>query len=233
MLLDFAVMLKNSGIDIIASNPILQKSAMAILPWMDEQANMVVFGDCRGGSVNFMTLENLLTYYTGQNDKEAMRQVASALNTGVHLGKHKRTEIAGWKELCTFVPSIPEAGKIETERASYSPFHRFITMKNFNGSNKLMATLYGGKKGHHLSANGLSMQLYGFGYALAPDAAAYESYWSADVAYHQTATGCNTIMPGYTEGDITICAMEPSLEADEFNQQQRIESFHRLCRCSG
>ncbi len=225
MLLDFAVMLKNSGIDIIASNPILQKSAMAILPWMDEQANMVVFGDCRGGSVNFMTLENLLTYYTGQNDKEAMRQVASALNTGVHLGKHKRTEIAGWKELCTFVSSIPEAGEIETERASYSPFHRFITMKNFNGSNKLMATLYGGKEGHHLSANGLSMQLYGFGYALAPDAAAYESYWSADVAYHQTATGCNTIMPGYTEGDITICAMEPSLEADEFVNSKELNPF--------
>lgn len=40
----------------------------------------------------------------------------------------------------------------------------------------MMFTLYGGKKGYHLTPNGLALQFYAYGYALAPDAAAYESY---------------------------------------------------------
>ena len=57
-LLDWAAPLKRAGIDIIAGNPILQKAAMAVFPWMDDAANMVVFGDSRGGSANFQTFEN-------------------------------------------------------------------------------------------------------------------------------------------------------------------------------
>ena len=64
-LLDWAAPLKRAGIDIIAGNPILQKAAMAVFPWMDDAANMVVFGDSRGGSANFQTFENLLAYYAG------------------------------------------------------------------------------------------------------------------------------------------------------------------------
>lgn len=56
-LLDWAAPLKRAGIDIIAGNPILQKAAMAVFPWMDDAANMVVFGDSRGGSANFQTFE--------------------------------------------------------------------------------------------------------------------------------------------------------------------------------
>ena len=51
---------------------------MAVFPWMDDAANMVVFGDSRGGSANFQTFENLLTYYTGTDNKEGVEKVASA-----------------------------------------------------------------------------------------------------------------------------------------------------------
>ena len=70
-------------------------------------------------------------------------------------------------------------------------------MKNWTGPFKMMAALYGGTNGYHLTANGLALKLYGYGYALAPDAAAYESYWSKDHAYHQSPAGANTILPGY------------------------------------
>lgn len=46
---------------------------MAVFPWMDDAANMVVFGDSRGGSANFQTFENLLTYYTGTDNKEGWK----------------------------------------------------------------------------------------------------------------------------------------------------------------
>lgn len=212
VLLDIALMLKTNDLDIITDNPVLQKAAMAIFPWLDEQANIIVFGDCRGGSANFTMFENLLTYYTLTNDEYNAKQIAAALNIGLHSGNYDRSK-TNWNGLCTYTPSIPQVGNEKIERMSYSPHHRMITMKNFNGDNKMMALLYGGKKGYHLSSNGLAMQLYGFGYALAPDAAGYESYWSADVAYHQSATGSNTILPGYTEGEIVINAMEPMVDS--------------------
>lgn len=224
MLLDWSAQLRQAKIDIIAGNPILQKAAMAVFPWMDESANMVVFGDSRGGSANFLTFENLLTYYTQTNNKEGMEKVASALNKGISLGKYSRDD-AEWTGICTYTSNIPDISIETSERASYSSHHRFITMKNWNAPYKMMANLYGGKKGYHLTANGLALQFYAYGYALAPDAAAYESYWSKDHVYHQSPTGSNTILPGYTEGDITIHAMEPMVGENEFVNDRALTSL--------
>lgn len=231
MLLDFSVQLQRTGMDIVAGNPILQKAALAAFPWMDERANMVVFGDSRGGSANFLTFEYLLTYYTRQQKTEGINQVAVALNKGVELGQYDRST-AGWEGICTYLASIPDATAATTERTSYSAHHRFMTQKNFTnvqptavGSKNLMATLYGGRKGYHLTPNGLALQLYGYGYALAPDAAAYESYWSKDHTYHQSPTGCNTILPGYTEGDVTLNAAEPRVQDGSFTNDKELTPY--------
>lgn len=231
MILDFAVQLRRTGIDMVADNPILQKAALAAFPWMDERANMVVFGDSRGGSANFQTFEYLLAYYSQQQNKEGMNQVAAALHKGMELGQYNRS-VAGWEGICTYLPSVPVTTAMASERTSYSPHHRFMTMKNFidtgdgtTGSKHLMATLYGGRKGYHLTPNGLALQLYGYGYALSPDAAAYESYWSKDHTYHQSPTGCNTILPGYTEGNITINAAEPMAQASAFINDKELTPY--------
>ncbi len=224
MLLDWAAPLKRAGIDIIAGNPILQKAAMAVFPWMDDAANMVVFGDSRGGSANFQTFENLLAYYAGITDKAGMEKVASALNKGISQKKYTRNN-AGWTGLCTYTAAIPSVCTENNERASYSPHHRFITMKNWEGDYKMMFNLYGGKKGYHLTPNGLALQFYAYGYALAPDAAAYESYWSKDHVYHQSPVGSNTVLPGYTEGDITVHAMEPMVKESEFVNDRELTPY--------
>lgn len=140
MLLDWAILLKRSGIDVIADNPILQKAAMAVFPWMDDAANMVVFGDSRGGSANFLTFENLLTYYTQTANKKGIESTAAALNKGLSLGKYNRSN-AGWTGICTYAPTIPVVKSETSERTSYSPHHRFITMKNWTGPFKMMAAL--------------------------------------------------------------------------------------------
>ena len=224
MLLDFATLLRKQGIDIIAQNPGLQKAAMAVFPWMDSNANMIVFGDSRGGAANFRTFENLLAYYAETRNEEGVAQVASALNAGIESGKYNR-ETSDWTALCSFVPEIPAVGKSTKERTSYSPFHRLITLRNELEKGELMAVLYGGRKGSHLSPNGLALQLYGFGYALAPDASGYESYWSKDYSYHQSATGSNTILPGYAEGEIKVHLMEPSVDSLSFVNQTALNPF--------
>ena len=103
-------------------------------------------------------------------------------------------------------------GKPGWTASSYSPFHRMAVLKDFDDPTfPMMACLYGGRKGSHLSPNGLAVQFYGFGYALAPDASAYESYWSDDYGYHQSNQGANTILQGYAEGDVTLNAMNPNV----------------------
>ena len=224
MLLDFATLLRRQGIDIIAQNPGLQKAALAVFPWMDANANMIVFGDSRGGSANFRTFENLLTYYAETRNEEGIAQAASALNTGILTGKYDRGTL-DWTALCSFVSEIPAVNKSTKERTSYSPFHRLITLRNELEKGELMAVLYGGRKGSHLSPNGLALQLYGFGYALAPDASGYESYWSKDYGYHQSATGSNTILPGYSEGEIKVHLMEPSVDSLSFVNHTTLNPF--------
>lgn len=224
MILEWAYPLQRAGIDIIAENPILQKAAAAIFPWLDDASNLIVFGDSRGGSANFQTFEHLLTYYTRIEDEEGKNMAASALNKAIDLGKYNRA-VTSWNGLCTYETHIPVTTVSGGDRASYSPHHRFITMKNWNTSYKMMAALYGGVNGYHLTANGLALQLYAYGYALAPDAAAYESYWSRDKGYHQSATGSNTIMPGYTHGEITINAMEPMVSPQAFTATEALSPY--------
>ena len=229
-LLDFAALLQREGIDVLKENPILQKAALAVFPWMDERGNMIVFGDSRGGSANFITFERLLAYYQSVGNEENVKRVASALQAGITNGSYRREE-TDWTSLCLYASAIPSvnAEEMAEERMSYSPFHRLVTMKSRRGEENLMAVLYGGRDGSHLTPNGLSLQLYGFGYALAPDAAGYESYWSADKVYHQSPTGSNTILPGYTAGDIRIHAMEPQVDTAAFVNATALNPFVNLC----
>ena len=130
-LLDFAALLQREGIDVLKENPILQKAALAVFPWMDERGNMIVFGDSRGGSANFTTLERLLAYYQLVGNKENAMRVASALQTGISSGNYRREE-ADWSSLCLYASAIPPVNTEEMaeERMSYSPFHRLVTMKS-------------------------------------------------------------------------------------------------------
>ncbi len=213
--LDIGVPLYNSGINTIA-NPLLQKAAMGNLGWLDARGNLVVFGDMRGGPISFSVFERMMTYYSKEGQLENAKAMATVIRKGMKSGQYNRAE-ADWQALCSYI-SLPEsASDLPFHRSAYSEHHRHIIMKNGNSEeNGLMFTLYGGKKGGHLTDNGLAMQFYGQGWALAPDASAYESYWSKDAKYHRSITGSNTILPGYTKGEITINAMDPVVDEEGF-----------------
>gem|GEM_PF-260985 len=216
LILDMSIPLYKSGINTLADNPLLQKAAMANLGWLDARGNLVVFGDMRGGPTSFTVFEKMLTYYTWEGDLENAKKMAVVIRKGIESGQYNRNKV-DWKGICICQP-LPESGKeLPYHRSAYSEFHRHIIMKNGNSEeNGLMFTLYGGRRRSHLSENGLAMQFYGKGWALAPDAAAYESYWSDDMKYHSAPTGSNTIVPGYTQGSITINAMDPAVDPAGF-----------------
>lgn len=213
--MEMGIKLYKNGINTIESNPITEKAAMANLGWLDARGNLVVFGDMRGGPFTMSVFETLLTYYTKEGNAEKAKSVASVIRNAVNSGTHDRGA-SGFMGICLNEP-LPESGdELPYNRAAYSPFHRHIIMKNGNDTdNGMMFTLYGGSNGSHLSKNGLAMQFYGKGYALGAKSSSYESYWTNDFKYHSTATGANTIMPGYTHGEISINAMDPMVDATQ------------------
>lgn len=216
MLLDLAIPIQRAGTDTVGGNPILEKAARALFGWLDPRGNLVVFGDMRGGPANFPIFERLLTYYTEVGDHERAILASTALRQGIEAGHYDRAQ-SGWLGLCLQRPLLPAATTVPYPRAAWAPAHRHLVMRNgAEPAGSLMFTLYGGTKGWHLTPNGLAVQFYGQGWALSPDASAYESYWSADVRYHQSAAGANTILPGYTEGPVTVHALEPAPPAGEF-----------------
>ncbi|GAA3650174.1 heparinase II/III family protein [Flavivirga jejuensis] len=212
LVLKMGVKLYKAGINTLAGNPIISKAALANLGWLDARGNLVVFGDMRGGPANMSSFESLLTYSTWEGDTETAKKMATVIRKNIASGQYDRNT-SDWQGII-FNQPLPESGSdLPFHKAAYSPFHKHIIMRNGNNENNgLMFTLYGGKHKSHLAKNGLAMQFYGKGWALAPDASAYESYWSPDAGYHREITGSNTIVPGYREGDITINAMDPMVD---------------------
>jgi hypothetical protein len=214
LVLEMGVKLYKSGVNTLAGNPIITKAALANLGWLDARGNLVVFGDMRGGPADISSFESLLTYSTWEGDTETAKKMATVIRKNISSGQYDRNK-SNWQGII-LNQALPESGNnLPFHRTAYSPFHKHIIMKNGNDENNgLMFTLYGGKKKSHLTENGLALQFYGKGWSLAPDAAAYESYWSSDAGYHRGIAGSNTIVPGYRDGDITINAMDPLVDTN-------------------
>ena len=212
LVLEMGVKLYKSGINTLAGNPIISKAALANLGWLDARGNLVVFGDMRGGPANISSFESLLTYATWEDDKETAEKMATVIRKNIASGQYDRN-MSNWQGIVLNQPLQGSGSNLPFHKTAYSPFHKHIIMRNGNDENNgLMFTLYGGKYQSHLAENGLAMQFYGKGWALAPDASAYESYWSSDAGYHRGITGSNTIVPGYGKGDIVINAMDPAVD---------------------
>ncbi|WP_083191625.1 hypothetical protein [Formosa haliotis] len=214
--LEMGLQLYKSGVNTLAGNPIIEKAALANLGWLDARGNLVVFGDMRGGAFNMSAFESLLTYSTWNGDAKTAKTMATVIKKNIENGQYDRNK-SHWQDII-FNQALPESGsELPYHRSAYSKFHRHMILRNGNDEeNGLMFTLYGGRYQSHLAENGLAMQFYGKGWALAPDASAYESYWSKDAGYHRGITGSNTILPGYKKGEITVNAMDPKTADDGF-----------------
>ncbi|MDO7171582.1 hypothetical protein [Mariniflexile sp. AS56] len=210
--LNMGLKLYKAGVNTLGGNPMISKAAMANLGWLDARGNLVVFGDMRGGPSDVSSFESLLTYATWEGDMETAKKMATVVRKNIASGHYDRNA-SDWQGIIFNQPLPGSGSDLPFHMAAYSPFHKHLIMKNGNDENNgLMFTLYGGKSKSHLSENGLAMQFYGKGWAMAPDASAYESYWSADAPYHRGIMGSNTIVPGYRVGDITVNAMDPSVD---------------------
>ncbi|ROP49110.1 MULTISPECIES: immunoglobulin-like domain-containing protein [unclassified Rathayibacter] len=228
ILLDYSVPVGRAGFDTIADSPILQKAALAQIPWLDARGNTVVFGDGRGGPISYTTFERLNSYYEEQGDTANAARVSQVVRNAVDAGQYSRSTL-GWLDILDNAPLAASDSGADDTRTAYSEHHQHITMKNGNDpADGMMATLYGGVTGDHLNANGLAAQIYAKGWAIAPNAKSYESYWTDDYAYSSGPAGANTVVPGYTTGPVTVNAMEPAPAKGGFTNDSAISASQQF-----
>ncbi|MHA6484927.1 CBM96 family carbohydrate-binding protein [Paenibacillus sp. strain BS8-2] len=224
-ILNHSLPVYKQGVDIVAINEIVEKAATAPLSWLDPRGLIIRLGDGGGGLLDYNIFEQLATYYQWTGNQAKQDEMTSIIQAGIEAGFYTRDK-GNLYNIIFNVDELTPAATLPWSRTAYSEFHRHVLMKNLNDTeNGLMATLSGGVSGGHLHENGLSMQLYGKGWALGPNTHSYESYWSEDYAITRRPAGSNTIVPGYAHGPVTVNAIEPAPAPGELTNANAISDY--------
>ena len=149
---DFANRLdEKTGIDLFAKRPILIDAVKTSAEYLFPNRMIAGFGDTHPGYLNQGGINNILKYATRHKNKGL---------------------IAEMNALKSAVSSHAPLSEIEkyTSRIFYAPNVSWIAMRTgMDKQHDLMASL-NGSLGNHAHANGISLELYGKGYVLGPDA---------------------------------------------------------------
>lgn len=232
-LLNFAAPIYSNGIDTIGDYPMLEKAALAVNAWLDDRGSLVVFGDGRGGQPSYAPFERLNWYYQEVGNDTGAATVSTAIRNAIEAGLYDRSALS-FRDLLYSAPLVESTDGAESTQTAYSPNHRHMVQRNGEGSdNALMATLYGGfNEKNHLTANGLAAQIYGKGWATAPQTKSYESYWSDDITYSRHEAGANTVVPGYNHGEITVNALDPAVPEDALTNPATVSPLNSFADVS-
>lgn len=149
---DFANRLdRDGGIDIFAQHPVLIDAVMASPEYMFPNRMFAGFGDSHPNYLGTGGMDNILSYAARHKDKDLTNSI-STLKAAV-------------------APQAPvQDVERYTSRMFYAPNVSWLTMRTgMDRQHDLMASL-NGSLGNHQHANGISLELYGKGYVLGPDA---------------------------------------------------------------
>ncbi len=175
---DFANMLdEKAGIDLFAKRPILVDAVKASAEYLFPNRMIAGFGDTHPSYLNTGGIDNILKYATRHKNKGLVAEM-DALKSAVDA----------------------KAPAAETERYTskifYAPNVSWIAMRTgMDRQHDLMASL-NGSLGNHAHANGISLELYGKGYVLGPDAGIGKYLYSGlDYAeYYSQMPAHNTVV---------------------------------------
>ena len=151
-LCDFANRLdEKTGIDLFAKRPILIDAVKTSAEYLFPNRMIAGFGDTHPGYLNQGGIDNILKYATRHKNKNLISEM-NLFKAAVD-SKAPQSEIEKY-----------------TSRIFYAPNVSWIAMRTgMDKQHDLMASL-NGSLGNHAHANGISLELYGKGYVLGPDA---------------------------------------------------------------
>jgi len=195
---------RNLNYDILPQFPVIAKAVSAIPQYLFPNGNLVGFGDTHAGKPRTDVYARMIANAQKYGKKEQEKQFTALYKlfdpkAGAVASKDKnvRTEVTSFfsDKPLTFDPEIL-AAKIEdvVSPTFWAPNVSWFVQRNgMNPDHSLMISM-NGSEGNHQHANGISMELYGKGYALAPDAGIGSGYFALDYAeYYGQFPAHNTV----------------------------------------
>lgn len=175
---DFANMLdEKAGIDLFKQRPMLKEAVKASAEYLFPNRMIAGFGDTHPGYLNTGGIDHILKYATRHKDKNLISEM-NLLKSAV-------------------APKAP-VSEIEkyTSTLFYAPNVSWIAMRSgMDKQHDLMASV-NASLGNHQHANGISLELYGKGYVLGPDAGIGRSLYSGldYLEYYSQMPAHNTVV---------------------------------------
>ena len=175
---DFANMLdEKAGIDLFKQRPILKEAVKTSAEYLFPNRMIAGFGDTHPGYLNTGGIDHILKYATRHKDKKLISEMNLLKNA--------------------VAPKAP-ISEIEayTSTLFYAPNVSWIAMRSgMDKQHDLMASI-NASLGNHQHANGISLELYGKGYVLGPDAGIGRSLYSGldYLEYYSQMPAHNTVV---------------------------------------
>ncbi len=178
---------RNLGFDLTAELPVITKAVAAMPQYLFPNRMICGFGDTHPAPLSTMHAKRMISNAQTHGKKEQEIYFTALLKCLEEEGSDKPQVTSDKKPAPKKVPvsinsffdekplvldsSIP-AGKIEdyVSPLFYAPNVSWLVQRNgMNPRHSLMVSL-NGSEGNHMHANGISLEFYGKGYVLAPDA---------------------------------------------------------------
>ena len=175
---DFANMLdEKAGIDLFKQRPILTEAVKTSAEYLFPNRMIAGFGDTHPGYLNTGGIDQVLKYATRHKNKNLISEMNLLKNT--------------------VAPQAP-ISEIEayTSTLFYAPNVSWIAMRSgMDKQHDLMASV-NASLGNHQHANGISLELYGKGYVLGPDAGIGRTLYSGldYLEYYSQMPAHNTVV---------------------------------------
>ena len=175
---DFANMLdEKAGIDLFKLRPILKEAVKTSAEYLFPNRMIAGFGDTHPGYLNTGGIDQVLKYATRHKNKNLISEMNLLKNA--------------------VAPQAP-ISEIEayTSTLFYAPNVSWIAMRSgMDKQHDLMASI-NASLGNHQHANGISLELYGKGYVLGPDAGIGRSLYSGldYLEYYSQMPAHNTVV---------------------------------------
>ena len=175
---DFANMLdEKAGIDLFKQRPILKEAVKTSAEYLFPNRMIAGFGDTHPGYLNTGGIDQVLKYATRHKNKNLISEMNLLKNA--------------------VAPKAP-ISEIEayTSTLFYAPNVSWIAMRSgMDKQHDLMASI-NASLGNHQHANGISLELYGKGYVLGPDAGIGRTLYSGldYLEYYSQMPAHNTVV---------------------------------------
>lgn len=204
---DFANRLdRDGGLDLVGGHPILAEAFMAAPQYLFPNRLFVGFGDSHPNPIGTGGIDHLLAY-ARRHGRQALEDSLLAVRAAVQ----PQASVAAVESL--------------TSQMFHAPNVSWLAMRTgMDDEHDLMASL-NGSLGNHQHANGISLELYGKGYVLGPDAGIgrhlysgldYQEYYSQMPAHNTVVVdGISSYPVMMSNHAFHIVAAQPGVTAEQ------------------